>query len=479
MHKLKARKDDQLYIIRATLDKVVSPTIYWGETNARIADDPGESWREVAVLGRHSLYDLAEVIVRAFDFRFEHSCAFFYPHTAFWKTGDPEELYEMPLRAEEAGALNPPSAQNSEKTAQDSMAVLVQEVFREKGKTLGFLFDYGDNWNFTVETQEVQPADNRWYPKTVGAEGPAPLQYPPAEETMQSLDELSDEELDEVLEDDCPLCRFEKERIKAERAGKERPGGKGGNILEAFAEAAKMAAGRDDMVAGIDPEAEREFMESQGFMAIDESVPLEKVLGCGWRRVRCGKDDCFFCTRVAAEQERLREQGEGGELDGTFMPVLEDEAPYFGEAIAAIQEDAARRGIEIENIDELRAPPKPEAFPLYHRIAAWKESIRELAEQADARHEFWMFTEDAADLFWYADMLSAKAYRQLCNRWFEKERVPHGDFDAAYTGRVLVECIEILKGAFDKLTEHESPSQKALRQARDELSELEAELASL
>lgn len=63
----------------------------------------------------------------------------------------------------------------------------------------------------------------------------------------------------------------------------------------------------------------------------------------------------------------------------------------------------------------------------------------------------WLYSGASEDLLWYANTLSAKTYRQLCNRWDIDNNDDYGDFDHDYTGRVLKECIKILNQALGEL----------------------------
>ena len=43
-----------------------------------------------------------------------------------------------------------------------------------------FFFDYGDNWNFSVELKEIRKAvEGDKLPRVTNTIGKAPLQYPP------------------------------------------------------------------------------------------------------------------------------------------------------------------------------------------------------------------------------------------------------------------------------------------------------------
>jgi hypothetical protein len=52
-------------------------------------------------------------------------------------------------------------------------------VFRRVGDKMLFLFDYGDDWRFTVELIGLgERAPNTRYPRVIASAGKAPAQYP-------------------------------------------------------------------------------------------------------------------------------------------------------------------------------------------------------------------------------------------------------------------------------------------------------------
>ena len=61
--------------------------------------------------------------------------------------------------------------------------VKVEEVFIERGKTMLFMFDYGDDWRFVVEFKKVRdmiPGEK--LPAVEKMIGKAPLQYAPVKD---------------------------------------------------------------------------------------------------------------------------------------------------------------------------------------------------------------------------------------------------------------------------------------------------------
>jgi hypothetical protein len=59
----------------------------------------------------------------------------------------------------------------------------VGTAFPAVGKKLMFLFDYGDEWRFTIELVKLgEKRPNTRYPRQLVASGKAPAQYEPFED---------------------------------------------------------------------------------------------------------------------------------------------------------------------------------------------------------------------------------------------------------------------------------------------------------
>lgn len=48
--------------------------------------------------------------------------------------------------------------------------------------------------------------------------------------------------------------------------------------------------------------------------------------------------------------------------------------------------------------------------------------------------------------------LTAKVYRQLCNRWHMDQKDSYGEFDYTYTQHVLEVCLDILEKSLSQLS---------------------------
>ncbi len=123
-------------------------------------------YRDIEIEGSRSLHDLAEAIIGAFDFEFDHPFGFYSnlknPHD---RSGERYELFA--------------DMKDMESDARSVERTTVAQVFSAIGKKMLFLFDYGDEWRFQVELKALgkKVAKTR-YPRLVATMGEAPQQYP-------------------------------------------------------------------------------------------------------------------------------------------------------------------------------------------------------------------------------------------------------------------------------------------------------------
>ncbi|RQD74209.1 MAG: hypothetical protein D5R97_08195 [Candidatus Syntrophonatronum acetioxidans] len=117
----------------------------------------GFPYRILAIPQDFTLYQLALAILDSFDFEFDHSFGF-YDNLKNWTRA--REGYEYFTDLGE-GYRFP----GVEKT-------LVKDVFKETGKRMLFLFDYGDEWHFLVRLmKEVGREEQEEYPGVIKGEG--------------------------------------------------------------------------------------------------------------------------------------------------------------------------------------------------------------------------------------------------------------------------------------------------------------------
>ena len=127
-------------------------------------------YRDIEIEGSKSLSALAEAIIMAFDFEFDHAFGFYSDlKNPFSRKGERYELFaDMEDGDSDAGSV--------EKTT-------VAQVFKAPGKTMLFVFDYGDDWRFVIEAKaNGEMAPKTRYPRLVASVGKAPEQYPDYDE---------------------------------------------------------------------------------------------------------------------------------------------------------------------------------------------------------------------------------------------------------------------------------------------------------
>src|SRR4051812_4905270 len=138
--------------------------------------------REIEIASDKKLVALAQAIVRAFDFQFDHAFGFYSALTG-------REV----LRAQPKYEV---FADMGERTGSGSVKrTRVAEAFPIVGHTMLFLFDYGDDWRFVVEViglGEKEPKAR--YPRVLKKVGRSPEQYPDWDDEAE---EYRGEEADE------------------------------------------------------------------------------------------------------------------------------------------------------------------------------------------------------------------------------------------------------------------------------------------
>jgi hypothetical protein len=117
----------------------------------------GEVWRLIAMPSEASVEDLADWILDSVGFDSDHLFEFTYRDRlgADCSIQHPE-MDEGPWANE----------------------VNIGELPLEPGDTMTFLFDFGDNWTFTVKLERIEPRGARKRPRILERHGKAPPQYP-------------------------------------------------------------------------------------------------------------------------------------------------------------------------------------------------------------------------------------------------------------------------------------------------------------
>ena len=128
----------------------------------------GDFSADLALGGDCSLYALAEFIIKAVGFDFDHSFQFC-------------DNLKSPYRSKERYTLfadlgdGDPDDRSVKKTP-------LSAVFKPRQKML-FHFDYGDDWFFLVTcTAVIESAAKRPFKKVIETQGTPPVQYPSAED---------------------------------------------------------------------------------------------------------------------------------------------------------------------------------------------------------------------------------------------------------------------------------------------------------
>jgi hypothetical protein len=129
-----------------------------------LQDEP-TVYREIEVESSKSLSNLAEAIVHAFDFEFDHTFGFYSKLTGPYVMRS-EPKYELFADMGE------------ETTARSVRKTPVTDAFPSVGHAMLFMFDYGDDWRFVVEVVGLgQKVTKTRYPKVLKKVGKAPEQY--------------------------------------------------------------------------------------------------------------------------------------------------------------------------------------------------------------------------------------------------------------------------------------------------------------
>ncbi len=125
-----------------------------------------KTFRNIEIKGEKSLYDLAEFIIKSFDFDMDHAFGFYNNIQDLYSSDEIYELFADMKHCEPSG-----KAQGVKKTK-------IHSVFEVK-KKMGFLFDYGDAWIFLVECKGIsEPVEKTKYPRIIERVGKSPEQYP-------------------------------------------------------------------------------------------------------------------------------------------------------------------------------------------------------------------------------------------------------------------------------------------------------------
>jgi pRiA4b ORF-3-like protein len=131
---------------------------------AALQDEPS-IYRQIEVESRKTLSDLAEAIVHAFGFEFDHAFGFYSKLTGrdVMRSQPKYELF---------------ADMGEQTTSKNVRRTPMADAFPDVGHTMLFMFDYGDDWRFVVEVIGLgQKVAKTRYPKVLKKAGEAPEQY--------------------------------------------------------------------------------------------------------------------------------------------------------------------------------------------------------------------------------------------------------------------------------------------------------------
>lgn len=123
--------------------------------------------RTIAVREDQTLEQLHEALRLAFGWADPHLYSFWLSGK-FWDGEETE--YTAPFEVEEMGK------------EKKSARVPIGELGLRKGKTIAYLFDFGDEWRLLLKVVDHWPAGDESYPMLVEADGTPPPQYPDLED---------------------------------------------------------------------------------------------------------------------------------------------------------------------------------------------------------------------------------------------------------------------------------------------------------
>ncbi len=140
---------------------------------ASLIDHP-DCWREIEVPKSVSLATLARGIVNSFGFSFDHAFGFYSDLGDYYQGS--RTRYEFFADMDDADDWPPEPGMSPAGSVKKSK---VGKVFTAIGQRMQFIFDYGDEWRFLVETTGFgERVSGRRYPLVLDLRGTPPEQYP-------------------------------------------------------------------------------------------------------------------------------------------------------------------------------------------------------------------------------------------------------------------------------------------------------------
>jgi len=114
-------------------------------------------WRRIKISSTNTLLDLHQIIQNAFDFDDDHLYAFFMSGQPWSKPKftHPQDYDGIPVTE-----------------------VKIGELGLKKGQEILYLFDYGDEWRFSVKLEKINTKEELVESEIIDEKGDAPEQYP-------------------------------------------------------------------------------------------------------------------------------------------------------------------------------------------------------------------------------------------------------------------------------------------------------------
>lgn len=140
-----------------------------------------KTWRKIAISTEDVLESLANIILEAFEFDYDHLYRFIYKDR-FGRTMNINHPYteEDPITSE----------------------VKIGELSLKLGETMIYNYDFGDNWEFGVLLEAIEAFDpNLSEPKIIDSQGKSPDQYPDSDGWDDDGDDGDGDDDDEYDED--------------------------------------------------------------------------------------------------------------------------------------------------------------------------------------------------------------------------------------------------------------------------------------
>lgn len=195
---------------------------------------------------------------------------------------------------------------------------------------------------------------------------------------------------------------------------------------------------------------------------------------CQWRRNACEHPACPLCSRIIKQRFKHKFKGEDPYCEESLLQDVKD---TFEETIQLLYENTQKHGIEINHFnEEIEMPPEPDEFFEYKKTYDW---IREMHKFIKEKSGVWIHTEAGQDLIWYANLIPAKIYRNLCNIWYIKKGQTDENIDYYYTKYVLENCIQISKESFETVISMHLPEKNELIRLYNQFLNFEKEILSI